>query len=502
MMGTKCGWFWLGSAAFLMQGVLTGCSSEDALSDLSIERYRAAGMAWTAEDIKGRSSPQPEDNASLVLDRAYDAWGAVISRQDPPMTFFALSESEAVKALKTLQPYGKALDLAETASKKPAYDPGWDPDVDYGMAIPELLSLRSLVRGLCLRAEAQVIAGNVPAGLSDWEAALRLVLLTRSLPDSLALVHAADTSLAVSRASVKLAHAVGRDVDAVKRLEKGLVLLNQEPNWRKFVQMDAYPSLAVLRNARSQLEAQNKFWTVYGRKDPYREAVIREGVPRVEELRKTFGSIVSFYGKVGLVMSSPKSQLEDVIKAAHDLEVKSAGDENAVGSASLSLLLSRIAAGMGHARAALAAVLLKRLDLSSQDSASGLESLDSPVRTDPLTGQTLGASVGKGRIKVWSVGADFTNDGGLSRTDLMESNPAELRPGMGFDEVAELPHPLRPTESRSGRLVPRMAMPFAANPGSMPVLSKGEGKKHELPPATPGSGPLSIRRASGLARMF
>jgi len=101
------------------------------------------------------------------------------------------------------------------------------------------------------------------------------------------------------------------------------------------------------------------------------------------------------------------------------------------------------------------------------------------------------------------VGSDFVNDGGLSRTDLMASNPQEIKPGTGFDETAELPHPQGHSEARRGRSVARMAIPLpSSNSASLPLFTKGSGMQHFLPPSVEGQGPLSLRRDSGLGRMY
>lgn len=489
-------------AAALSLGLLWGCSSHNVVSADAVQKYQSAGMAWSRADIEKSVAVKPEDNAGPLLEKAYAAWGKAKKGPEPVLSPYPLKASEAGDVLARLEPFAGSLELAQKASMLKAYDPGWDPDVDYGMVVPELLSLRSLVRGLCLRSEARIVAGQTQEGLNDWSAAVRLTLLARTLPDAFALVHSAGYSLTASRTAVKLAQAAGKEVSVINKLAEGLKLLNEEPDWRSMIRMDGYATLTVMRNAETEQDAQAKLWMVFKKDDPFRTKVVREGAPNSKELNKAFGEVLDFYTKVCSSVASPNSRLEDVISHARDLEVKSAGDENSLGSAFLSQSLSRIAAAMGHARAALAVISLKQLQLSSGSPPSSLAVLDKQISTDPLTGQPLGASFGGGRLKVWSVGADFVNDGGTSRIDYMSSSAQSRRSGIGFDETAELPHPTAPKPRSTGRFQIDMPRAVMNAPAPVPTVSTGSGIMHELPPARSGVGALSIRRDVGLGNAF
>lgn len=464
------------------------------------KEYQAAGMPWTTKDLPVPKDVNEGDNAAPLIRKAIEAWPRMRGQMEFGTRTLPESKKDAEAVLARLANLKSSLSLAIEAGGKPAYEPGWDWDRDLNKVVPELQSVRLMVRALCQRSDAYIAAGNIEEGMRDWKAALNLTLLSRTLPDSSAALLASSMSASVSRAAVRAIDREPKDIDLLNEVVSGLKKLDSGPDWRMAVKSDGYAYIATLRNSREPNEAASRLHPDFA---GTQAVLVREGMPKSPKLAEMTGGVLKAFAKLGTAIESDASGLADVMLLAEQVEDEAGSGEDVRSPSSLSRSLRRIGASMGHAKAAYALALLVKNRADGGEEIKDLADLAGGPWLDPLSGLPLKFSYRKERIKIWSIGANLADDGGLSREEAMASTQTPLTDHAGaraFDEVAAFPHRLPQPDQKSSS-DPHVTMLDTKNGGPAMLSRKPRLQVMTLEPLIGAHSPghLGIRRRIDLS---
>lgn len=138
----------------------------------SVRAYRAAGLPWTAADLAGPKPSDAENAAPLVRQAIAAMPGKAVT------SAFEVAYREG-----TADPtaFGSALVILHGAAKRPKLDYGRDWD-EPNLLFPELANVKLMVKALAARAEAKAARGDDADALTDIEDARRVGALTGQEP--------------------------------------------------------------------------------------------------------------------------------------------------------------------------------------------------------------------------------------------------------------------------------------------------------------------------------
>lgn len=461
-----------------------------------VEAYRKAGMPWSAEELDGKHHAEAGSGADAES-AADDLKRAAASLEPSAANLVAfrpksvLPSSEAKQALEILSIHKKALDYAIAASVKKSYGVRRDWDLDVGGIETEASNLAVLMGLLCIRAEAYMRTGEMDKGLADWQSALRLNLLARQIPDSIAADYVASSTAAIAESAIRLIHLASGRPEIIAKIADGFGELDSDLDWKSIIKSDGYSYLAAFRNSQNHEEALRHLSQPLPVTNPARNRVVREGLPADEEMKASVVDVLSFYAKLGKAMSEPQMSLAGMAKFIVQEEEKLERDGKGPGTYSLGQILTRVASAQAQVRAAHCLVLLSRT--KSAGSSSAVSSLPEQV-IDPFTGQPIKFIERSNGMKAWSIGPDLLDDGGISQEDAkrLAASPMAV---VTYDRVAELPVSERPWPWLTRWEAPKE--PKGSPKKIVPRRPAGASAKFETAVMKPGSNtlaPLSIRR--------
>lgn len=418
------------------------------------KEYKGADMFWTVKDFPPAPEVSDSDNAAPLLRKAVELWPRMRGAMEFGFRFEPKNKEEAEELLGRMDNLNPSLELAQKASLKKAYSPGWDWDQDLNKVVPEMQSLRLIVRALCQKSQALLVMGNLNDALEAWQSALRLTLLARTVPDSSASLLASSMAASVGRAAVKALDLRPTDGRLTKGLVEGLKQLDSDSDWRLIIKTDGYAYLATLRNSVNVGDAAARLQTDFYEPDSQKKPLVRDGIPAAPDLKVMTGGVFEAYAQMGEAVSSEKATLPDAILLAEKLEDEAGSGGTTRSLSSLSRSLRRIAAGMGYVRAAHALAVILHERSKGNNKIAGLDDVPGGPWLDPLSGMPLKASFRKERVKIWSIGANMADDGGLSREEAsaaMQDSVPDPRWMMAYDEVVanpfSLPQPKAPPQT-------------------------------------------------------
>jgi hypothetical protein len=458
----------------------------------NLKAYESAGMPWTLADLPQERIDSGPETAAFFIRKAIpllpkDADGlAFMTTQGD-----AMLPSEADAVLKLLDPYGPSLKEARTASERDVYGHGWDWDMDTGKVLPEISKVTRLVHLLNLRAEAKLLTGDVKGGLEDWEAGVRLCLLTRQISDSIAALYTAYHSHGTAQFGAKLIHGQPENALVVEKVLKGLTQLDVFPDWKSVVKADAYSYLSAFRNSQSQEEALRFLGKDIPLDDPFRKRIVREGLPEKKEMQESLAPVLAAYTQIGREMSDPAIDLNAMIKAVDQIEQKAEIEGKGAGAYRLSQVLRGMARAQAQIRTShcLAKLHQAKLKGGSEVAKAKEEAL---TILDPISNQPIKFLSRESGIKVWSIGLDGVDDGGITLREA-RSAVTSITQTVTYDEVAE--HPMRMQSLPYMRRQVAAAAQAAGN--GRPRRPSADVARFQTPLMKPGSNgeaPLSIRR--------
>ncbi len=511
-MNKKMAWLAAGGGVFVSAAALAVfLSSRGSGLEALAKEYRTSGMPWTIADFSPAKKTEIPDseNAAFLIRKAMKAWPRTSGVMQPVDRSEPKNKKEAQELLDKAENLLPALKLAMEASRKPHYEPGWDWDRDLNKVVPEVHSMWLMVTALCQRSGALLTLGKTDEALEAWQAALNLTLLARTVTDSSASLLASAMSASTSGTAVKALSRAPKNKEVLKTIVEGLERLDEEPDWHMTVKTDGYAYLAVFRSSRDRDDAAARLQAGY-KEDP-KSSLDRNGIPSSPGVEEMTSGFLKAYAKLGRALKSENASLADMILLAEKLEDEAGSGGSRRSPSSLSRSLRRIGASMGHAKSARALALVLSEKLLMDRDVRSLDQLRGDSWIDPLSGLPLKFTHHNGKVKVWSIGANLADEGGLTREESRAAARYQSSSAftlMSFDEVAAFPD----LSLAPGRLVvappsafsdssslsdgddATVSMAFGA--GRSIITAAGTGYRGYAP------GYLGVRRSTGLEGAF
>jgi hypothetical protein len=335
-------------------------------------------------------------------------------------------------------------ELALRAAAKPLCDFGYDYDLGPDVLFPELNALKAMTEALSFRAVVEARTGRKADALRDLGAALALsrhCAACKSLVG--ALVAAACEAIAVD-ATERVATACADDPAALAEVGLALDASSGTPDVASALKGQFYMLLAYCRNygVRERLEplseADEKARRGIG-PSPDKSVLVREGLPDDPALRSVAEYVVSCW--VGLFQAIDGET--DALKIRADIRRVSRGKSTKLGLASQftadvwnDTVPACVAIACREAGRRCCGALVRVLEYRALHKAFPKTLADAGADgIDPFDGKPLRYKVADGVCKVYSVGPDLKDDGGLDRRDLLGGAKGDS----GWDVVARCP---------------------------------------------------------------
>jgi hypothetical protein len=411
--------------------------------DQAVIDAKAAGLPWVAADLDQRPAVKEGENAAPLIRQAQ----ALIDG-DAKLVKALKASDEAQRggddmamraALDTLQPLVR---LARLAADKPRCDFHRDWDEGAWLMFPELADVKLLAKVLGAQAVAEAGRGDVSSALQDLGRTVTTGRHAGAEPVLIGmLVDLACESIAV-RAAEQIAEKWHADAARLALLREKLGRLGPEPDFVYALKGESYMGVAVLRNVRSRRE----FMTLVGdssvgsQEEVVRRPTkfVRSGVPPT-----LFGRIFLCRNlQMWLRFHKEISGISNPIVISRILDKISKREQQMGWSHLANHVLVPMFSQAGDAvakgtayrlcTAALAAVL----EFKSKRGRYPINLAEVGVTDkDPFDGKPLKLRVDGEECRVYSVGPDGEDNGGVRQSELAGNTLADE----GWDVVASYP---------------------------------------------------------------
>ena len=382
----------------------------------AVERYRADGLPFLARDLLP-TPVSPEKNAAPAIRAAMRAM--------PP---------EGTKPTSAL--YDKPLALLAAAKDRPKVDFKRDWDLGPNVLLPEYAPMKTLAKALVLRAEGAARRGDDAAALRDLVLARRIALWAGEEPTLISLlVRIAAEGIAL-RGAERCLVLVAKSPARIARYAAWLADAPPLPDFGDALKGETFLGVATARNL-DLIGGVSAFGNLQGGEDATLLEVDpaklrRSGVPDDVRTRGFLARHLQFWDEAYRTTDRFQAPPEAI---GRRLDVMSARIE---GEKGLSYVLLRILVPVfGQAGEAVVALKARRAVDAAFAEALGVHARTgvwpaSVSGSDPFTGGPLRVRAGKG-FRVWSVGRDRKDDGGLLRSERPKGTKGT------FDEGAVYP---------------------------------------------------------------
>lgn len=385
--------------------------------DRAVARYKAAGMPWTADEVIQNKVQAEKDAGPRLFALAAKfkakepAW---LSQRQGPLTPKQADELEAYLKLQN-----KLLDEYRAFAH---LDANWNKDWDEGMNLlmPEFSELKAMTRALAARMELRSYRGDLKGSLEDLRLGARLVRQPgRSSTVIGALVGISCGSLVGQAVLRSASHHLDSPI-ALGAFAAAAEELKPDQNLARAIRGDSYAGLAAVRNYTLQeiayLLTQGQ---IGGGPPPGDRKLVRSGTPNSPLVRALTIPLFDYWSDFGEAVKTQGDSLDSMLEIADKLDSSSK-----VASTPRGTLVAFLAPLMRPA--ALAAIksesdhrnLLAALRIAELQALKGSITQAEVAKLlpeDPFTHEPMKVELKGGRIKLWSLGPDETDEGGISR---------------------------------------------------------------------------------------
>lgn len=394
----------------------------------ALKEYRANGLPFVAADV-APSHVSPDQNAApairaaikaLPKKAAENALSAAFKKADP-----------VPQAL--IDPFAKSLSLIEASLNRPKVDFGRDWDLGPNILFPEYSGTKVLARAAAARAVRSAAKGDDAAALKDLTLARQLSVWAGQEPTLISmLVLIADESIALNGAERCLIEVADKP-ERIARYQKWLAQEPPLPVYGDALRGEAFLGVTVCRNLDlyGGVRGMNAWEEGRGKEvDPSR--LRRSGVPSDAKQRgflarnlqvwneayRTTDGFRQPAGKIG-------KRLDSIVKRL---------DESKGLSYTLQRVLMPVFGQAGQAVTRLEArrVVQKGFAEALRVHAETGRWPEAVPQIDPFTGKPLKVKIKGKEFRVYSLGIDLKDNGGLHRRE-------KAAKGKIVDEVAVYP---------------------------------------------------------------
>lgn len=403
----------------------------------AVADYRASGMPWEAKQVVP-SKPAPEVNAAEELKEAIANFDEVRFKKELKALQSDLDTSNFASAIQKLGRYQRALSQSLAASKKPRLDFERDWDMGANLPFSENGPIRYLVRALTARAELNAARGKDDDAIKDLQVADSLARKMGQESGLVSMLLSISSARVVSDAAVRCATYMEARPQSLEMMVK---LLDDSFTWDLEFSLrgEAYMAISTIRNLRyfKHLIEKGEEKSEQESLDP--SQLVRSGVPEDTISRAYLARVLQYWVAAKATMDRHRDDPPKMWKA---LETMTNEWEERKG---LSYLLNAIMTpvtsqvGISIQRTIAERRAARELILALSHRTQSGKFPQSVTSIDPFTSKPLQVKPLAKGIKIYSVGSDLMDNGGINQADL----PAGADKSKGWDVSVEFPPPKR-----------------------------------------------------------
>jgi hypothetical protein len=380
---------------------------------------RSLGLPMTQAELVGEVPPDEENAAIGVI--------AILDRLDFSNTSALLGRTGTDKVARDardawLKTNAKHLDEAKRVLAK---SPHWQVDRDYDLGptllFPELAKIKHLAKGYFTRAITAADNGDLETALSDFRAIRDISRRLSSEPTLIALLSSVAIDTIALRSVVYYTDAFKDDAGALAKIEDVVAATRHRKDAFSGIRGEFHLQLHVSRNwtAYDGFKGVTESMTDEHRKRPDPSKIERDGLPSglmarasMASLAETWNRVLTLYLKDGKVkrgwgeeMARLCSAMESEIKASEIyamivMPVYKMTDDALINNDVMQDVAVAFVRAMRH-RATTGAW------------PRGLSTIGAEFEDPFSPGQSIQMSAKGGELRVWSVGRDRTDNGGV-----------------------------------------------------------------------------------------
>lgn len=440
-------------ACYLALSVLPGRQHRPASAarpslDVTVARAKEVGIPWERKDLRRNPPVPPEQNMAPLLRVAIEK---VDPRLEQRVDEAFANRRDAALRRRALSEGREALALFEPALERPRLD--FDRDWDLGPELPlkESRPIMKLSQLLMLKGLEACAVRDVAAVRTVAAQLGRLSKAVAEEPTLVSLLLAVGIEMTRQQLIEAAINAFAREPEIFAEMRQWLQPPLPSDAFANALRGEVYMGIAAARNL-------NRYGGIDGlarllnseAEGPNRTGMplVRSGVPADPEEQALLARHLELWTLIFRDLRSGESALNAASKADEGLK---RAEENSHPSFRLTTLVTPYLTNSANALLTLEARRRSLIGLTYVLAADpSTEPAIPPDLRDPFDGKRLRLKVESGTVRVYSVGADRVDNGGMSRKE---------RPGeaSGFDEVVmatvDVPTP------RMQRNAPRSASP-------------------------------------------
>ncbi len=415
--------------------------------DNQVAEAKRLGLPLEAKELEPNPPISSEENAGPEFLEAGKLFQSVPnSTKLTTEAFDAIKKGDYSTAKQVLANFKLALDKIELAVKKPKCYVDRDLDMGPDILFPEFAQWKGITKMLSARAQIRAHEGDTDGALHDIRAMDAVVRFTGGDVFLIGmLVQIAEEAIRL-KAVEAIASQWAKDAGKITALRRTLAVNVPQTDLKAALKSEFYMPVAICRNfdafggmkGLSVMSSGEDFQTPRPPVDPAK--LIRKGLPSAIMARAFFARHLQFWNKYYRETEGE----DDPVKLTKKLDKMSTAEVKEKG---LSYLLNKIVHPVfgqaGFACARMIALqrctesLLAVLEYRAKKGAFPSSLAEAGVTAlDPFDGLPLRYSHTASSCRVYSVGMDLRDDGGIARSEIGVSPDGSPR---RFDEVVSYP---------------------------------------------------------------
>lgn len=408
----------------------------------AVTKAKAVGIPWTAKDLQPNPPVADADNAAPLLTKMGDAFR---TNKAINAALEALKKDDYAEASKQLASCSVGLRLATEAAAKPGVDFKRDWDLGPQLLFPEFAGIKQGVKAVGVRALVRANSGDTTGTLADLKSMGSLARHAGSEPILIGMLVGIACN-AIRDKDIERIAALWKDSpQGLKALEATTTADRYKPNIGNAMRGEAWFGVSTTRNfsllGGMKALSPSSDDTPTPKLDPTK--IKRDGLPDGVKDRAFMARHLQAWTKAWPTITNPNL---DAVEATKPLEEMSQSVEKEPG---LSYLLLKIMfpvfsqAGAAAVRAEAmdnaTVALIRVLEYKHQHGAFPRHLAEAKADLmDPFTKKTLRYKRSREGVRIYSLGFDKVDDGGLSRSELAKIS-GDSTNAKGDDVVAYPP---------------------------------------------------------------
>jgi len=422
-------------AFFYYKYVDFGDAASKVEADLAA--YQAAGMPWEAKDVS--LSPAPANQNAAPLIRTAEA--SVEQRGRFANTTEIREDLEAKKldaAGNLLAAYTPDLALVEKAASLPRLDYGRDWDAGPVQSFPEMESVKMFVRLFGIRAEYNALRHAPKEAVRNIQTAWKLSLLGGQESGIVSMLEQVGCQNIVFGAIERCAAASIQDPATLQQLDAVIDRPADLPNFGKALRGEAYLGIATIRNPETALKTVDDEFKASASKID-KSKLVRTGIPTDVKLRGMMARHLEVWTQIKAAIDKYSNDTDELQQAiagiaedwSHRTTVSFMLSSVTLGPfAETGIAVTEQQAQWKTTRALLAAM---RIKATTGKWPTRIEQLPGSW-SDPFSGAPLKVKQSGDSIRIYSVGPNRKDDGGIRKSEIKDDSKAK-----DYDIVASYP---------------------------------------------------------------